>query len=386
MSESIKASGKLSICFVALDSFAALVDDPKFGNIGGAEIQQVLIGRNLAKRGHRVSFITRDHGQDDEMEIDGIRISKVYDRNKRISVLRFLHPKLTNLWHTMKRANADIYYQRTSDGITGIVATFCRLYHRKFIFAVAHDHDCVTTLPHCSARHERVLYRYGLRRASIVTAQTITQQKLLRENFGLDSTVIPNCAPDYSSRQGESDTPASIRGKRLLWVGAFKPDKRLELLFDIAEQHQDLQFDVVGDSNKESDYIQRLRSRGQNLPNVTLHGMVPHALMQVFYQRSAALICTSRAEGFPNIFLEAWSYGLPIVSTFDPDDLIAHKGLGKVCKGVPELAVSIYELLNSPDQWRKVSQSARDYFMENHTMDKAMERFERLFNEIAIIQ
>jgi glycosyltransferase involved in cell wall biosynthesis len=285
----------------------------------------------------------------------------------------------------MRRADADIYYQRTSDSITGIVAAFCRWHRRKFVFAIASDASCVVNLPYCTARHQRVFCRYGLRRANLVIAQTVTQQELLRDNFGIDSMVIPNCAPDYGRCAGGAGAVATARGKRLLWIGAFTPVKRLELLLDIAERHQDLQFDVIGDGNSESEYVQRLRSRAKSIPNIHLHGLVPQSYGHQFYQRTAALICTSRAEGFPNIFLEAWSHGLPVVSTLDLDNLISEKGLGKVGKDVPELAAGIRTLLDAPDQWLRASQSAREYFMENHAVDKAMERFEQVFCDVVTI-
>ena len=215
----VKTGGKPSICFVALQNFAALVDDPKFGNIGGADIQQALIGRELAIRGYRVSFITLDHGQDNEIEIDGMRIIKAYDQNAGIRVLRFPHPRLTSLWRAMRRADADIYYQRTSGSITGIVSVFCRRHRRKFVFAVASDCHCMTKPPYRRLRHERVLYRYGLRRADLVIAQTLAQQRLLRENFGIGCTVIPNCAPEYGYCLHGTNTVVSARGKRLLSNG-----------------------------------------------------------------------------------------------------------------------------------------------------------------------
>lgn len=379
MNDCIRTDSKPSICFVSLDNFAALVDDPKFGHIGGAEIQQALIGRELAKRGYPVSFITLDHGQDNEMEIDGMRIIKAYEPNVGIRMLRFLHPRLTSLWRAMRRADADIYYQRTQDSITGIVAAFCRRHRRKFVFAVASDACCVVSLPYCTARHERVFCRYGLRRANLIIAQTVTQQKLLRENFGVDSTVIPNCAPDYGCCLGGADSVASARGRHLLWIGGFSPVKQLELLLDVAEQHPDLQFDVVGDGNSESEYVQRLRSRAETMPNVHLHGTVPHAYVQQFYQRAAALICTSRAEGFPNTFLEAWRCGLPVVTTFDPDGMISSKGLGRVGKDVRKLAAGIRELLDSPEQWQKMSRRARQFYLKNFTVDTVMAKFEKAF-------
>lgn len=373
---------KPSICFVSLDNFAALVGDPKYGHIGGAEMQQAIIGRNLAKHGYGVSFITLAHGQDREMEIDGMRVIKAYDQNVGIRVLRFLHPRLTSLWRAMRKADADIYYQRTRDSVTGVVAAFCRRHRRKFVFAVAHDYNCMTDPPLRLARHAHVLYLYGLRRADCVIAQTVTQQQLLRKNFGIESTVIPNCATDYGRRLGGAGAAAFARGGRLLWIGAFGPAKRLELLLDVAEQLQDLQFDIVGDGNSESEYVQRLRSRAKSIPNVHLHGTVPHAYVQQFYQRSAALICTSRAEGFPNIFLEAWSNGLPTVSTFDPDNLISEKGLGIVGNDAPELATAIRRLLDMPEQWQIASKSAREYYLQNHTEEKVIDRLESVFLEI----
>jgi glycosyltransferase involved in cell wall biosynthesis len=382
MNSNTQSGYKPSICFVSPDNFAALTDDPKYGHIGGAEIQQALIGRELARRGYRVSFITLDHGQDNELELDGMRIIKAYKPDAGIRMLRFIHPRLTSLWRAMRSANADIYYQRTSDSVTGIVAAFCRRHRRKFVFAVASDYDCRTEPPYYLPRHTRVLYNYGVRRANLVVAQTTTQQKLLRENFGVDSTVITNCAPDYGRCEGGADAVASNRGKGLLWIGSFHPIKRLELLLDIAKQNQDLQFDVIGDGNSESEYVQRLKSRIKSMSNVHLHGAVPHESVHEFYQQSAALICTSQAEGFPNTFIEAWSYGLPVVSTVDPDNLIAEKGLGQVAKDVHELAAGIRQLFNSPEKWRAASQAAREYYRENHTVEKAMTRFEQVFSEV----
>jgi len=47
-------------------------------------------------------------------------------------------------------------------------------------------------------------------------------------------------------------------------------------------------------------------------------------------------------------------------------------------KGVPQLADGIHELPDLPEQWQKAPQSERGYYLENHVVDTAVERFERV--------
>lgn len=383
-SVSNETRGKPAICFVSLNNFSTLVDDPQYGPIGGAEIQQAILGRELTRRGYRVSFITLDHGQDDGMEVEGIRIFKTYDQEAGIPVLRFLHPRLNRLWRAMSKADADIYYQRTSDSVTGIVGAFCRWRHRRFVFAVAADADCMRSLPYCTARHERLLFRWGLRQADSVLAQTARQKGLLSENFGIDSRVIPNCTPDHGRRLSERGAALSFPKGRVLWIGSFSTVKRLELVLEIAEQCQDVHFDIVGDGPSDSQYVQRLQSRALAISNVHLHGKTPHAGVQQLYEQTSVLLCTSSAEGFPNTFLEAWSHGVPVVTTFDPDGMIACQGLGRVSVSVPELTAGIRELLCSPEHWRETSFRCRQWYLQNFATDTVVAKLERAFTDAIV--
>lgn len=375
----MKTTGKPSICFVAPDSFPALMDDPTYGHIGGAETQQVLLGRSLAKRGYGVYFITLDHGQNHEMDIDGMRIIKTYDPKVGIRMLRFLHPRVTSLWRAMKEANADIYYQRTQDSTTGIMVTFCRWHKRKSVFAAASELDCMPLSPLLQERHARMLYHYGLRRADRVIAQTERQQKLFDGNFGICSTIVPNCAPDYGFEYDNGGRRISSGQNRLLWIGGFLPVKRLEVLLDVAELFKEAQFDVVGDGDVGSDYVQSLKRRAHSIPNVHLHGKVPHGQIHQFYRQADALICTSHTEGFPNTFLEAWSHGLPVVSTVDPDDVIANKRIGIVAQDLKELVSGTQRLLRDEDLWQRISYASRQHYLRKHTVKSVMPRLEAIF-------
>jgi glycosyltransferase involved in cell wall biosynthesis len=106
--------------------------------------------------------------------------------------------------------------------------------------------------------------------------------------------------------------------------------------------------------------------------------------MPDLYSRASMLCCTSAFEGFPNTFLEAWSYGLPIVSTVDPDGLIARHELGKIAHDQSSLSSAIRLLSKNHAMFSRVSANARRHFRENYSLDAAMGRFESLFlNTIA---
>ena len=102
----------------------------------------------------------------------------------------------------------------------------------------------------------------------------------------------------------------------------------------MAEACPEIGFDLVGPFYPD-DYAQAVLRRAQGVANVTVHGAASRDRVTVFYHNAACLCNTSDYEGFPNTFLEAWSWGLPVVSMFDPDSLLAGKNLGLAVADIP---------------------------------------------------
>jgi glycosyltransferase involved in cell wall biosynthesis len=192
----------------------------------------------------------------------------------------------------MRRADADIYYYNLGDMGLGQVAMWCRRHGRKCVYSVASNPDCDPKLPVLRPLRERVLYRYGLRHADQSIVQTRVQQHMLQQGFGRSSIVIPMpCfVPDGPRRPRAADPDGSTR---VLWIGRFSPEKRLEWLLDVAAQCPELQFDVIGDANVRTDYAARLVDRATNMRNVALHGRLPWEHVLPFYDNALALCCTS---------------------------------------------------------------------------------------------
>lgn len=377
---SLRHHKKPRICLVAHFAYGAM-SGGNSGHIGGVERQTSLMARWLARRGYHVSMLTWDEGQEDGVEIDGVQIFKMCREDAGIKGLRFLWPKWTSLIAAMKRADADVYYQNCGEYVTGQVALWCCRHGRKFVYSVASDPDCDRRLPEMCTLRERVLYRCGLRQAHRVIVQTRRQQEMLRTDFERVSVIVPMPCPGPSEDELGCWDQLQACSDRVLWIGRICEVKRPDRLLDLAEACPDLNFDLVGPQD-ETAYARRVCERARTIGNVTLHGPASRDRVSEFYKNAKVLCCTSDFEGFPNTFLEAWSYGLPVVSTFDPDSLIAEKGLGTVGKDACELAAGIRKLLELPEEWRKVSQSARAYYVANHALDTAMERFERVFCEV----
>jgi glycosyltransferase involved in cell wall biosynthesis len=327
-----------------------------------------------------VSLLTWGEGPPGDETINGVHVIKMCQQDRGLRGLRFFHPRWTSLYRAMARANADLYYHNCAEYVTGQVALWCRWHHRRFVYSVASDMDCEVVLPDLKTRRERVLYRMGLRRANRIIVQTRTQQKMLQEGFNLDAVVIP--MPCW----GEVDTgamrqPPPEASARVLWVGRICEPKRPDRFLDLAQACPDLHFDLVGPAN-DTAYAQGVLQRAWGIQNMTVHGAVTRDRMPEFYRQAACLCCTSDYEGFPNTFLEAWSYGLPIVSTFDPDSLIVRLNLGCTAADIAGLEAKIRALLHSPEHWQTASQNTRAYYARNHTVGAVMSRFEQVFLDV----
>jgi glycosyltransferase involved in cell wall biosynthesis len=372
----------LRICLVAPNNYTILSARDDLHHIGGAEVQRHLIASELARRGYAVSFVTWDHGQPDGIVHAGIAVYKTCRPEAGLPVARFVYPRWTSLTAALARADADVYYQRTAGVESGQVALWCRHRGRRFVYAMANDAECDPKLLRRLGWRDRCFYLYALRRANTVIVQTELQRRRLSDGFGLSARIIPSCVPTPERPLRPRDPLERVAARRLLWVGRFAAQKRPELLLDTARLLNDFHFDVVGISPSGTTKSNAVVHALHALPNVTLHGFVPHRLVAAFYDRATALICTSAWEGFPNTYLEAWSHGIPTVTTIDPDGIIATHGLGAHTESPEALAEATRRLVASPDRWADHSARARRYFETHHTVEATGDAYEALLREL----
>ena len=230
---------KPSLCFVALSAWPVLSGDRNIQSVGGAEVQQCFLARSFVKLGFEVTMICMDYGQDDGVLIDGIRVLKAHTPDGGLPILRFAYPRFTSVWLAMRRANADIYYQRAGGVLTGYAAAFCLLYDRKFVYAVAHDKDLDPGAPLIKEQRGKLLYAWGLRKAHLVIVQNPTQYESYTTLVRKKAILMKSCY--------ELPVQASInKYGYVLWVSTLRKWKRPELFIELARQLPQYQFRMVG--------------------------------------------------------------------------------------------------------------------------------------------
>jgi glycosyltransferase involved in cell wall biosynthesis len=294
---------------------------------GGIEVQLSLLARGLVRHGFEVTVVTGDFGQPDALEVDGVRLLKAYPPQGGLPVLRFFHPRLTRGIAGLKRADADLYLVQGAALWAGIVRDVAASMRRRFVWVVGHDHDVMRSLPDVHGPRDRWWVRRAIRGADAIVSQTEKQRGMLAEAFGRDSVVIPNPVeiPPRECMVDAGGEPA------LAWLATYKPVKRPEWFTRFAERHPSVRCLMAGviPVPPLSDAEWRAaRAVAARCPNLDVQPTVPHERIGEFLRGATLFAHSSSAEGFPNTFLEAWSYGLPAVTAFDPDGVIESQRLG----------------------------------------------------------
>ncbi len=366
------------ICFVAPHAWPVLSGNRDLKFAGGAEVQQCHLARGLAARGFQVSMLCLDYGQPELAEIDGIRVHRMFKPHSGLPVLRFLHPRLTALWRGMHKADADIYYQRGADMLTGVVAAFCRRRGKKSIFAGAHDTDFSPGKQLISYNRDKWLFEYGLARASAIVAQHQAQKQLCWENYRRDSSLIRSCYP----------IPVALADPSggLLWISTIRKFKGPERFIELAKSLPEYSFTMIGGPGGSDAaslrYYESIRSQAEAVPNLKFLGFVHPADIERYFDGARVFVNTSDSEGFPNTFLQAWARAMPTVSLFDPGSVEDGQPVCKTAQDIHGL-VDVVRALNSDDDlWRDAGERCRKFYLRQHALDSVLDAYERLFQNL----
>jgi len=368
----------MKICFVGLENLPVLAPEYKQHNIAGEGVQQTLLGRAFARRGHDVSMVVWDYGQVDGAEWEGIRVFKAYRPNEGLPVLRFIQPRWTGMWSALKRADADLYYTSCAGMHVGLVASFCRRHRKRFVFRTASDTDCDGSRLLVSFARDRWLYAYGLRRADAILVQSASQSETLARNYGLAGRVAGMLV--------EKPQPVAARDIDVLWVSNIRGVKRPDRILELAERLPEVNIHMVGGPLPgEEALFRNIRDAAAAKANVTFHGRLSYRDAGHLYGRAKILVNTSDIEGFPNSYLQAWIRGVPVVTLLDPDRVIEREGLGIAAGSAAQIPAAVRHLLGDTAARKAVSDRCCAFMEREHGEEKVLAAYLDTFEEVARI-
>ena len=372
---------KPKVCFVSSSAYAVLTQK-NLGFVGGAELQQALLAKELSRSGFDVSFVTFDFGQKGFEEYDNIKIFKTYSKNATAKG-RYYYSKLRTIcdlrktWNALKQANSDIYYCRGFGINAEITTLFCLLKKKKFILSIAHDMEVDGTRLKNAKFYDRLLIKFGVKRADCVIAQSKHQQELIRKNFNKASIVIKSMhiLPEEVT---EKAMPPIV-----LWVSRMQDWKQPELFLEIAKAIPTARFQMIGGVSESKEFYEQIKGHASKIPNLEFIGFVPYPEINKYFDRASIFVNTSTSEGFPNTFLQAWARYTPVVSlNVDPDKIICKNELGFHSRTFEQVVKDVKILLKDGKLREKMGENGRRYAEKKHDIKTIVKEYEKIFKEL----
>lgn len=330
---------------------------------GGAEAQLYLLSKEFAKKENtKVYLITGDKDLKKRIETYQnieIHISIPVER-------KFLnYPKaIINLIQTLIKINPDVIIQRAAGIPTALMAIYCKIFKKKFIYSIANLTDVIKN---GEKGIKGKIYEYGLDNASIIIAQNrdqISHLKNWKKSIIEKTITIKN---GYKIKK-----VYKVNKERILWVGRAEKFKRPELFFELAEKFPQEKFEMICPKFYNPNYWEELKIRARNYSNIDFVDFVPFNQIDKNFNRAKILISTSIYEGFPNTFIQALKNKTPVISlNVDPDNFLMKNKCGFNCRDdINKLEFYLEKLLDDDNLYEIYSNNAFEYVQKYHDIEK----------------
>jgi len=332
------------------------------------------LGRELVRRGVRVSVVVPRRGQLQEGMVDGMRVLG-FDSFRPWSAVR-----------AFRACQADIYHAQ--DTSLGIPLARLAMPRGKQVVTFRDPMEAadwrLETAMSGKSRLSYLTYRYFIDNPWVDHAVRRADACYCAANF-----LIPKVVRKYGFARPPGflptpvDVPASVEKAArptVLFLGRWDPRKRPERFIELARRLPAVDFIAVGGSSDPTRDAW-LRGLAATVPNLQLPGVIDQfATDQLSRVLSASwvLVNTSPREGLPNAFLEAAAHGCALLSLTDPDGFTSRFG------AVAEEATLEERLswLLADGHWRDRGAAAREFIAEVFATPRALDAHLAVYERI----
>lgn len=348
------------------------VYDMKNGRrVCGIAVQMDLWMRIFAENGWEVHALSTIEAKRDS---EGITYHKI----SYIKYIKILYDWI-EIAGVIRRVRPDLVIIRGAQRLMYPLGRLSHFYGAKLVMFGASDVNFVPGKSSLGSALNHYLYEQAVRKhTDFFVTQNEYQAETLKKYFGKDSLSLLNI---WGSRRKEDEALTSGRRYDVVWVSNFRRLKRAEWVLDAAKQLPQYRFALIGGPLVDKAYYDEMASEASKIENVEFMGPLSLGDTSSVIARSRLLTCTSEYEGFPNTFLQAWSTGVPVVSTIDPSGIIKAHNLGSVVSSQAEFCESLKALLEDSGKYERIKESIAEFFENNMSLQAS---YDKLLKYISI--
>ena len=343
--------------------------------MGGGEKQQYLIALNLAKLGHQVVII--DFIIEKDCIKEGVNILSLKQEKKNTK--NGTYKSFSSL---LKKCEADIYYARIRSSIHLIALYVAKSMNKKFVYHSAHDLDASYFVDRWKGFylqsssilkgilhivHSEILFPFVLKYSDLIICQNEFQYNMyLKKKHAKCKLLIINNLFVFN------ESVTNIRKEKdidFIIVSSLDLRKGIVNLLKIIKKFSNFSFVVIGKPRDVNGV--NFTNALNKLDNCEYHGFKSQKEVLNYISKSKYLLSTSLGEGFPNVFIESWSLGTPVLSlNINPSDVITKFNLGRFFNQNFELLINNIGKLNMNNN----SSHYINYVKNHHSPNKEIEK------------
>lgn len=226
------------------------------------------------------------------------------------------------------------------------------------------------------------MFRFVLRNATKTVVLANALKSLMKEHYNIDAEVLYNPIEEQPPHKIEK------REKTIFFAAYLTLNKGYDTLIkafkEILKKHNDWRLIIAG-SGETKNAKKMIKELGiEN--NVEMHAWLNKEQMTEKYQTAGIYCIASKQEGFPMGFLEAASFGIPIVTT-PVGGLVDFIEDGKNCMifnfdNDKELAEKIDLIIEDKDLYDNISNNLTDLTKKSFSLEAINKNLDFLYSKI----
>jgi glycosyltransferase involved in cell wall biosynthesis len=172
---------------------------------------------------------------------------------------------------------------------------------------------------------------------------------------------------------------------KIVWIANFKylkqPEIFIRLAKDISKLSYNCEFIMIGSPSFDLQWQYSLEKQIGLLQKLIYIGEKTNDEVNQILAESHILVNTSRYEGLPNTFIQAWMRGVPVISlNSNPDGLLKGSKMGLKSGCYEQLRNDVSLLIENERLRNKLGKEAREFALKKFTMKNA-EAVVRVFRD-----